>query len=110
MNIDISNIEQTNTNTNTNTNISSVKFHKTSMYPTYNGTNSSSEGSSSSSSTEIKDTEQPIMIRVNSDFPLQQTNIEDEGSIDTYTDNHFVTLSNRDLDNLHNTDSFFIQN
>jgi len=108
MNIDISNIEQTNTNTNTN--ISSVKFHKTSMYPTYNGTNSSSEGSSSSSSTEIKDTEQPIMIRVNSDFPLQQTNIEDEGSIDTYTDNHFVTLSNRDLDNLHNTDSFFIQN
>ena len=106
--IDISNIEQTNTNTN----VSSVKFHKTSMYPTYNGTNSSSEGSSSSSGsgTEIKDIEQPIMIRVNSDFPLQQANIEDEGSIDTYTDNHFVTLSNRDLDNLHNTESFFIQN
>jgi len=102
-NIDISNVEQTNTNT------SSVKFHKTSMYPTYNDTNSSSEGSSSSG-TEIKDIEQPIMIRVNSDFPLQQSNIEDEGSIDTYTDNHFVTLSNRDLDNLHNTDSYLIQN
>jgi len=100
MNIDISNIEQPTT---------SVQFHKTSMYPTYNDTNSSSEGSNSSG-TEIKDIETPIMIRVNSDFPLQQTNIEEEGSIDTYTDNHFVTLSNRDLDNLHNTESLFIQN
>ncbi|MDC1151613.1 hypothetical protein OAS95_03480 [Pelagibacteraceae bacterium] len=100
MNIDISNIEQPTT---------SVQFHKTSMYHTYNDTNSSSE-ESNSSGTEIKDIETPIMIRVNSDFPLQQTNIEEEGSIDTYTDNHFVTLSNRDLDNLHNTESLFIQN
>lgn len=100
MNIDISNIDQPTT---------SVQFHKTSMYTTYNDTNSSSEGSNSSG-TEIKDIETPIMIRVNSDFPLQQTNIEEEGSIDTYTDNHFVTLSNRDLDNLHNTESLFIQN
>lgn len=95
MNIDISNIDISN-------------IEQTVIYPIYNDTNSSSDGSSS---TEIKDDiEQPIMIRVNSDFPLRQTNIEDEGSIDTYTDNHFVTLSNRDLDNLHNTESFFIQN
>ena len=97
-NIDISNIEQPTT---------SVRFHNTSIYPIYNDTNSSSDGSSS---TEIKSTEQHIMIRINSDVPLRQTNIEDEGSIDTYTDNHFVTLSNRDLDYLHNTESLFIQN
>lgn len=90
MNIDISNIKQNNTD----------------LYPVYNDTNSSSD---ESSNTDIKDIDKPIMIRVNSDFPLQQENIENEGSIDTYTDNHFVTLSNRDLDNLHNTESFFIQ-
>lgn len=90
MNIDISNIQHNNTN----------------IYPVYNDTNSSSDGSNN---TEIKDNDKPIMIRVNSDFPLQEENIENEGSIDTYTDNHFVTLSTRDLDNLHNTESFFIQ-
>lgn len=88
MSVDISNIKQNNN-----------------MYPVYNDTNSSSD---ESSNIDIKDIDKPIMIRVNSDFPLQQENIEDEGSIDTYTDNHFVTLSNRDLDNLHNTESFFI--
>ena len=102
MNLDASNIEHVNTNTNTNTNMSSVTFHKTNLYATYNDTYSSSEGSSS---TDIKDTEQPIMIKVNSDIPLQTENIQEEVSIDAYTDNHFLTLTNRDLDNLHDTTS-----
>ena len=100
MNMDISNVEQTTIN------IPPVQFHKTNLYTTYNDTPRSSDGSSSSS-TDMKNTEQPIMIKVNSDVPLQPNNIQDEGSINTYTDNHFVTLSNRDLDNLHDSDSFF---
>ena len=100
MNIDISNVEQTTIN------VPSIQFHKTNLYTTYNDTPRSSDGSSSSS-TDMKNTEQPIMIKVNSDVPLQPNNIQDEGSINTYTDNHFVTLSNRDLDNLHDSDSFF---
>ena len=100
MNMDISNVEQTTIN------IPPVQFHKTNLYTTYNDTPRSSDGSSSSSA-DMKNAEQPIMIKVNSDVPLQPNNIQDEGSIDTYTDNHFVTLSNRDLDNLHDTDPFF---
>jgi len=102
MDMDISNVEQVTTTTN----VPPVQFHKTNLYTTYNDTPRSSDGSSSSS-TDIKDAEQPIMIKVNSDVPLQPNNIQAEGSIDTYTDNHFVTLSNRDLDNLHDTDIFF---
>ena len=100
MNIDISNVEQTTVN------VPSIQFHKTNLYTTYNDTPRSSDGSSSSSA-DMKNAEQPIMIKVNSDVPLQPNNIQDEGSINTYTDNHFVTLSNRDLDNLHDSDSFF---
>lgn len=100
MNMDISNVEHATIN------VPPVQFHKTNLYTTYNDTPRSSDGSSSSS-TDMKDTEQPIMIKVNSDVPLQPNNIQDEGSIHTYTDNHFVTLSNRDLDNLHDTDPFF---
>jgi len=100
MNIDISNVEQAHIN------VPPVLFHKTNLYTTYDDTPRSSDGTSSSS-TDMKDTEQPIMIKVNSDVPLQPNNIQDEGSINTYTDNHFVTLSNRDLDNLHDTDRFF---
>lgn len=100
MNMDISNVEQATIN------IPPIQFHKTNLYTKYNDTPRSSGGSSSSSA-DMKYTEQPIMIKVNSDVPLQPNNIQDEGSIDTYTDNHFVTLSNRDLDNLHDTDHFF---
>lgn len=48
-----------------------------------------------------------IMIKVNSDIPLRQEIIQEEPSLTTYTDNHFFTLTKRDLENLQQEDPFF---
>ena len=71
-----------------------------------------STGDTNSSSDESNDniiTDKPIMIKVNSDIPLQQDIIQNEPSLQTYTNNHFNTLTNRDLDLLQEN-SFFLRN
>lgn len=50
-----------------------------------------------------------IMIKVNSDIPLRQEVIQEEPSLTNYTDNHFFTLTKRDLDSLQEEDPFFQQ-
>jgi hypothetical protein len=71
-----------------------------------------STGDTNSSSDESNDniiTDKPIMIKVNSDIPLQQDIIQNEPSLQTYTNNHFNTLTNRDLDLLQEN-NFFLRN
>lgn len=67
----------------------------------------SSSYDSNSNSDDSNNLSKPVMIKVNSDIPLHNVNIQNEPSLQSYTDNHFITLSNRDLDKLNNNDLFF---
>jgi len=56
----------------------------------------------SDKSTDSDKLSKPVLIKVNSDIPLTSNSIQQEPSLSKYTDNHFVTLTNLDLDNLEN--------
>lgn len=68
---------------------------------------STSSDDTNSNSDDSNNLSKPVIIKVNSTIPLHTDNIENEPSLQSYTDNHFVTLSNRDLDKLNNNDLFF---
>lgn len=95
---DISNIEPDITN------ISSVKLNTQDVYVS---TSSGDTTSNSDESNENLIIDKPIMIKVNSDIPLHPDIIQTEPSLETYTENHFHTLTNRDLDMLQENDFFF---
>jgi len=61
--------------------------------------NSSSDESNSSSNDIYK---KPVMITVQSDIPFSKDNIQEENTLQDYTNKHFVTLSKLDLDRLQN--------
>lgn len=81
--------------------ISSVKLHNTHTFTSSGDTHSSSDESNDNT---IVD--KPVMIKVNSDIPLQHDTVQIESSLETYTKNHFNTLTTRDLDKLHETYGF----
>jgi hypothetical protein len=68
---------------------------------------STSSDDTNSNSDDSNNLSKPVIIKVNSTIPLHTDNIENEPSLQSYTDNHFVTLSNRDLDKLNHNDLFF---
>ena len=56
----------------------------------------------SDTSTDSDKLSKPVLIKVNSDIPLTSNSVQQEPSLSQYTDNHFVTLTNLDLDNIEN--------
>ena len=85
---DISNIEQAIPS------FSSSNLDEPTIYTSTSGDDNSTSDDSYDKSNER------IMIKVNSDIPLRQDIIQEEPSLKTYTDNHFFTLTKRDLANL----------
>lgn len=81
-------------------------IHSDTVSPRKNSYDTGLESNSSSTTSEILDTPIKINILNNDDVSIQIHNVEEEDHLVHYTDNHFVSLTNKDLERVRNNPTY----